>query len=476
MNVPRLMIAAPGSGSGKTWLTLALLRCARDAGRNVASCKCGPDYIDPMFHRRVLGVDCANLDTFFTGEEETRRILSAFAQGKEGVLMEGVMGIFDGVGGVGPEGSSYHLAEVTGTPVVLVADVHGMGRSMIPLLRGFLEADEKRLIRGVILNRISPSFYAVMEPLLKKELRAPVLGYLPQDPAFSLPSRHLGLFLPEEIQDLEERIGRASAQIRKSVDLPALKEIAESAAALEKADEKSANAAGWGNADEKSAIVQKKAPLMLVVARDEAFCFYYRENLEALKRQGIVLRCFSPLHDDTLPKGAAGLLLGGGYPELYAEALSRNESMRRSIRGALENGLPSLAECGGFLYLHDALETRDKRSFPMAGVIRGRGYDCGRPVRFGYLQASARRPGLLLPPELAIRGHEFHYYESSNAGDALTAAAPASGRQNPFGHAGPSHLWGFPHFYYPSQPSFAARFAEAMAAYSGLACHEIGNI
>ena len=458
MKIPRIMIAAPKSGSGKTMITCALLGAFRSRQLDIISCKCGPDYIDPMFHRTMLGIPAENLDTYFTGEEQTRRLLAEFGDSHDLVVMEGVMGLYDGIGGIREEGSSYHLAKVTKTPIILVIDVHGMGRSMIPVLAGILSYDREHLIRGIILNRISKSFYNSTLPLLSEELSVPIVGYMENHSELIVDSRHLGLRLPDEMHDIEDRLTRAAEYLQQTVDVNRILAIARSAEefpALEREEGEQCE-----NIVSGEAVGQ---PVTLAVARDEAFCFYYEENLRMLKKAGVKLDYFSPLHDERLPDEIQGILLGGGYPELYAEALSRNVSMRASIKEAIEGGIPSLAECGGFMYLQKTLTDEQGNTYPMAGVIDGTTYYTGKMVRFGYVELTAGS-GVKDANVWCerIKGHEFHYYDSTNCGEAIQAVKPIGNRSWSCCHVGKEHWWGFPHLYYPSCPEFVKHFVEEM--------------
>lgn len=447
----RIMIAAPKSGSGKTTVTCALLQALLDRGKKVTAFKCGPDFIDPMFHKKVIGVPAYNLDTYFSGEEGTEKLFRIHASGRGIAVMEGVMGLYDGLGGVREEGSSYHLAKVTKTPIVLVVDVKGMGRSILPLLEGFLRYDTNHLIRGVILNRISGGFFETVKPLIEEEMKISVLGFLPEQESFWIESRHLGLVMPDEIAGIREKISVAAGAFSGTVSLSALLEIAAGAEAL----------SGDG---EKPMVSEADGPV-IAVARDEAFCFYYEDNLRVLEEYGAKLVFFSPLHDLKLPGDCQGLLIGGGYPELYAERLSQNTSMRRAVKEAAGSGMPIVAECGGFLYLHEGLTDKSGRRYEMAGIVRGACFDTGRLVRFGYveLQEKERR---FLPGGEYIRGHEFHHYDSTNNGDSVLAVRPVTGKRYPCVLTG-ENLWvGFPHLYYPSNPHFARSFVEKAGNYA----------
>lgn len=441
----RIMIAAPKSGSGKTMITCGLLQALLDREEKVLAYKCGPDYIDPMFHRRVLGIPGRNLDTFFTGEEKTRELFLESSTEGSFCVMEGVMGLFDGLGGIREEGSSYHLAKVTRTPILLVVDAKGMGRSVLALLAGFLTYDEEKLIKGVLFNRMAKGYYEILKPLIEEELHLPVVGYLPEQKELTLESRHLGLLMPGEVENLQDKMKRLAEVLTKTVDMEKVLQIGRAACDLEgfaKTD--------WTGREEIEPTIK------IAVARDEAFCFYYEENLKLLEELGAELVYFSPLWEKELPKDVNGLLLGGGYPELYAEALSANESMRESIKKAVEGGMPTLAECGGFLYLHETLESKEE-VFPMAGVLPGKGFNTGKLVRFGYIEIEEKQSSFL-PPGEKIRGHEFHYYDTEYNGEDCRAIKPVTGRSYPCIVSNKTCFLGFPHLYYPSNPAFVKNF------------------
>ena len=403
MKLDRVMIAAPKSGSGKTTITCALLQSLKEQGIPVVSYKCGPDYIDPMFHKEVLGVPSKNLDTFFTGEEETRVLLKAGRTEGELALLEGVMGLYDGLGGIREEGSSYHLAKVTGTPIVLVVDAKGMGKSVLALIAGFLQYDTEKLIRGVILNRMSGAYFQTIKPLIEKELSVSAVGYVPDQKHLELKSRHLGLVLPKEQEEVQEQIRDFAAELQKTVSIEKIREIA--------------------------------------------------------AEQGARLCYFSPLHDSRLPEGCDGILLGGGYPELHLQELEQNGSMRNEIRTAMEQDIPCVAECGGFMYLHETIEDQEGQQYRMAGVLPGICINKGKLVRFGYIELQEKKLSFL-PEGTKIRGHEFHYYDSSDNGEDCMAVKPVTGKSYPCVIETQNRFLGFPHLYYPSNPGFAENFVE----------------
>ena len=453
--VNRIMIAAPSSGSGKTTITCALLEALKNRGLDPVSFKCGPDYIDPLFHKKVLGVEGGNLDIFFSGEEGVRNAVNACSGY---AVAEGMMGIYDGMSASSERGSCYEIASVTDTPILLTVDASGIGRTVISVIKGVLADDIRHLIKGIILNRISERFYRDLKVVLEQELsgiRSDVrlLGYLPKSSDIAVDSRHLGLMLPGEIEDLHGRITKAAALLEKNVDIDGLINIMESANAM--------------YCEEDDGLCQSKdTGLTLAVAYDEAFCFYYRENLNAFEKRGVKIKYFSPLKDVDLPEGTCGILLGGGYPENHLDELSSNRSMRESIKNAIERGIPSLAECGGFMYLHRTIKGTDGKRHEMAGVFDG---DCnysGHPVRFGYIEIVGAKDkkceDVLAKSLVGMKGHEFHYYESTVCGEDFTAKKPYRDKRWECIISRNNGIWGFPHFYYESQPEFVERFIEKM--------------
>ena len=454
MKLRRIMFAAPKSGSGKTIITCALLQALKNKGQQVIAYKCGPDYIDPMFHEQVIGVPSKNLDTFFTDEIVTKDIFLKERTESDFAILEGVMGIFDGLGGVREEGSSYHLAKVTKTPIILVIDAKGMGRSILPLIAGFLAYDTQQLIRGVILNRMSKGYYEIIKPLIEEELNIQVVGYFPEQKEVRIESRHLGLMMPGEIADIKEQLSFLAEMITKTISAEQIVEIAESA---EELDIKTADVL------ETKKVEAEQGPV-IAVAKDEAFCFYYTDNLKMLEEMGAKLQYFSPLHDETLPEKCHALLLGGGYPELYAESLSKNISMRNAVSEAIKEGMPVVAECGGFMYLHSAITDKDGKTYKMTDVVKGTCSYKGKLVRFGYIEVE-EKVNHFLKKGGKIRGHEFHYFDSTANGEDCIASKPVSGKTYLCIIAEENKWMGFPHLYYPSNPEFAKVFVEKARKY-----------
>ena len=647
ISAPRVLIAAPGSGSGKTLVTCGILRLLQKKGFSPVAFKCGPDYIDPMFHRQVLGIPSRNLDAFFSPDGQTLEILQkAVRKNKADIaIIEGVMGYFDGTGKTGMEASSFDLAMQTQTPVILLVNAKGMGRSIVSLIKGFCDyeiraaeklpilAADKRAekqaekligelieepieepieesieessidesvdksvdktpnktpnkttdkttvktahtspgkIRGVILNCISPGMAPVMKKWIEEETGLSVVGYLPQDTYFSWGSRHLGLMQPEEIADFQEQIDRLADKLETTLDTELLlkigREVSESGCPVQ---EESSEQNPETKKSLSVSLVQEElaeqnlepeknlrsSPVRIAVARDEAFNFYYEDNLELLQECGSDLVFFSPIHDSELPE-ADGLILGGGYPELYAQSLAENTRMKEQIRTRVAEGMPVLAECGGFMYLQEYLEvpsdekqalekqasekqapekqapekqapekqdlekqdsgerdsaeksvkplstrepqktqepqrkqetqsiqkphkTQEPQSiqephktqepqrtqqYTMCGILEGTCKKTDHLVRFGYIEISPKSES---GAGTVIRGHEFHYFDSTNNGAYCTAVKPGGKRTWDCMIVQGNVVAGFPHLYYRSNPGFINRFLDRCRMYSG---------
>ena len=445
IQIPRLMITAAASGSGKTLCTCGLLQALINRSLKVVSFKCGPDYIDPQFHSKVIGAKSRNLDTFFTDADTTLYLLEKNAASGDVALIEGVMGYYDGLAGISVKGSAYDVADITNTPAVLLVNCKGMSVSIVPFIKGFLEYKENSHLKGVILNRISPMLYPRVKEMVESQLPVKVYGYLPELKDCLLESRHLGLVLPEEIEDLQLQLDTLAEAMEKSVDIDGLLKLASQAGELEEL---------YDPADRSR---QKPFEgVKIGVAMDEAFCFFYEDNLDYLREQGAELIFFSPIHDRHLPKGLDGLILNGGYPELYAKALSENGSMLEDIALAIEYGLPTTAECGGFMYLHESMEDMEGKAWPMVGAIKGRVWKTPRLTRFGYITL---QDGQAFSKDIGpVNAHEFHYFDSDACGEDWHAAKPLSKRGWDCIHATKTLFAGFPHMYYYANEEFPQAF------------------
>ena len=416
-----LILAAMNSGSGKTVVTCGLLAALKRRGVSVQSFKCGPDYIDPMFHSRVLGVPSRNLDLFLQGEAGVRRTLGR--QSAELALIEGAMGFYDGVKGA-DRASAWDIARTADVPVVLILRPKGASLTLAAQIRGLQSFRTPSHIAGLLLNDCKPSLYAHLKPILEGETGLPVIGYLPPMEEAVLESRHLGLLTAGEVENLTTRFEAIAQQMERTVDIDALLALAREAS------------------EKECSSVLPPARCKIAVAQDEAFCFCYQDNLDLLRENGAKLVFFSPLRGPCLPRGADGLYLPGGYPELYTRQLSENASMRDRIRQAVEAGLPTVAECGGFLYLQETLEDEQGKIWPMAGALPGVGYRTNRLQRFGYKTLTAEQDSLLLWAGESVPVHEFHYWDSTAPGTVLSETMYA----------------GFPHLHFGGGIPLAERF------------------
>ena len=461
MGIPGIMLAAPASGSGKTSAACGLMAAFGSRGLKIRSCKCGPDYIDPMFHREVLGVDSENLDLFFSKPEELRECFWRHTTGADLTVVEGVMGYYDGMGLDTDRGSSYEVASVLNLPVILVVPCRGAALSLAASVRGMLAFRKESNIRGILLNRVSGMLYPRLKQMLESELKQagydiPVVGYMPEDEAFRLESRHLGLITPQEIEGLRGQTARAGEILAGTADLDLILQIAEKGAANGETAEEDRSETG-----DKPVFGTGENRVRIGIARDKAFCFYYKDNLELLEKLGCELVPFSPLSDPRLPDGLSGLIFGGGYPELYGRTLAENKGLLQEIHSLIEDGIPCLAECGGFMYLHEELEDREGQVWKMTGNIKGRTWPVGRLVRFGYVkimpEEARTEAGYLFPGE-EIRGHEFHYWDSTDSGSDCLAVKPDGRRSWQCIHMDGNLFAGYPHLYLPSLPAFAERF------------------
>lgn len=445
MAYPRILIGATASGSGKTMITCGILQALVNRGLKVASFKCGPDYIDPMFHSRVIGTKSRNLDTFFSGENDTRYLFTKSAEGMDISVMEGVMGYYDGVGGTTSQAGAYDLARVTDTPAVLIINTKGMSLSVLPIIKGFLEFKKDSKIQGIILNQMSAMLYPQIKKEIESQIPVHVYGYVPVIKDFTIESRHLGLILPDEVAELNHKLNGLAKILEDTLEIDGLIELANGAKNPEY------------EKPQFSKLPDGVHP-RIAVAKDGAFCFYYQDNLDLLQEMGAKLVEFSPLTDKVLPENIQGLLLGGGYPELYAKELSENLSMKESIRQAIDRGLPYLAECGGFMYLHRKMEGMDNVSYDMVGVIDGEVYRTPKLNRFGYVTLTANADQMLGAAGTQVRAHEFHYFDSTACGNGFAAKKPVGKRGWECIQVSDKAAAGFPHLYYYSNPDAAYHF------------------
>ena len=443
----QFLLAAPRSGSGKTTMTCALLMALKRRGCAPCAFKSGPDYIDPMFHRAVLGVESRSLDLFFSAPETVRTLYARGAAGHGAAVCEGAMGFYDGLGGVSDRASAWHLADTLGLPVLLVVEPKGQSLTLAAELNGLVNFRTPSHIAGILLNNCTARMHALLAPMLEEETGLPVLGFLPKLPEAVIGSRHLGLYTAAEVENLQQKLALLADAVEEHIDWPRLLALCEK--------------------EPPALPVQPEMPparVRIAVAQDEAFCFTYAETLEAFRDAGAEVVFFSPLRDTALPENIGGLYLPGGYPELHARELSENTSLLREIKQKIESGLPTAAECGGFLYLGQSLTDAEGQSWPMAGVLPGEAKDAGRLVRFGYAALSADSDSLLFRAGESFPIHEFHHWDSTANGTALAAKKPVGGAEWRCGFVNEHFYAGFPHLYWAGTP-LPQRFAAAAENY-----------
>lgn len=448
--IPRVMIVGSGSGCGKTTVTCALLAALKERQKNITAFKCGPDYIDPMFHSEVLGTRSRNLDIFLCGEDMVRYLLASDSAGSDMAVIEGVMGMYDGAGFENDECSANHISRATATPELLVVNVRGKGLSLAAEVSGYLGFMENS-VRGVILNNCSSAMYGVYEKLLRDRLGLTCYGYMPYVSSAEIGSRHLGLITAAEISDLKERMRRLGREAMSTLDIEGIMELAASAAELEYREPQIRESA------------LKDVPI--AIARDKAFCFYYEDSLELLRRLGAELIPFSPLTDKKVPDGVRGMIIGGGYPEVHVAQLSGNKAMLESIRDAVAAGMPVYAECGGFMYLGQSITEGDER-YETVGAIPGNSVMTDRLIRFGYKTLTAKEDNLMCRRGDTIKCHEFHYSDTDDCGSGFTATN-RRGKAWDAIQTSDSIFAGYPHLHLWSNIRFAENFVEKCRNYGG---------
>lgn len=394
----RLVIAAPQSGSGKTTVCAGLIAALKQRGVNVTPFKVGPDYIDPTYHALAAGQPCHNLDPWLLAPEQMVASFTNRSQHADLAVIEGMMGLFDGLSGSDDSGSAAHVARLLDAPVLLVLDVNAMARSAAAIVRGFRDFDPAVRIAGVVLNRVgSPTHARMVQEAIECETGVPVVGYLQQEAAFHLPERHLGLIPTAEPGRWQTWVQTVSTAVTQTFDLARILAIAESAPPMPVQQDET-----------NPFIPHAKKRAVIAVAYDAAFNFIYADNLDLLQTAGAELALFSPLHDQALPRGTQAIYLCGGFPELYAEALADNSALHRQIQQAHTERLPIYAECGGLMYLTEAIVDVHGQTHPLVGLLPGQAV-MEQQLTLGYRSLCAQHDNWLWRAGETMRGHEFHY-------------------------------------------------------------------
>lgn len=454
-HIPRIVIAATQSGSGKTTIVTGLLAALRAKGIKAQSYKIGPDYIDPGYHTLASGRPTHNLDTWLVPEEKARDIFCRTAETADVAVIEGVMGLYDG--GTNGISSTAAIAKLLEAPVLLVVNAKAMGESAAALALGFREYDPKVRLAGVILNRLgSATHRAMIEEALAK-LKIPVYGAVSRNDEMTLPERHLGLLPAEENERDKETVAAIGKAVKEQVDLDAILKLAETAPDIPQREEPPQS---------------EPHQACIAVAKDEAFSFYYPESLRVLEECGAQLVFFSPLHDTELPE-TDGLFLGGGFPEMFAAELSANEAMRTSIFRAAKSGMPIYAECGGYMYLMEKMIDFSGKAFPMLGIAPVAVKMNKRLQTVGYVEAVTLRDTILGPLGTRLKGHEFHFSSECDLSLREAETYPRAFQLNkmrlaaPYkaGYAKGNIIGSYLHLHFAGCPQAAATFVATCEKY-----------
>lgn len=443
----RFVIAGTNSGVGKTTLTIGLMAALQKRGLTVQGFKCGPDYIDPSFHQAVTGRTSRNIDSFMFEEDVVKDIVMRATASSDVAIIEGVMGFYDGKNPLSDVGSTADIAAITESPVILVVNCAAMARSAAAIVKGFQLLSNRPKIVAVIANQVgSASHFQIVKTAIEAECRIPVIGYMKKQPDLHMPSRHLGLIPALERGEMQEYFDQLATLVEETIDLDQLLDVT-----------KAAPLAVTSSVFTK----QTEQTCTIAVAKDAAFNFYYEENLELLQANGANLVYFSPLADEEVPEEADGLYIGGGFPEEFAEKLSKNERAKQSIQSFIASKRPTFAECGGFMYLTEAIETLDGERFDMVGAIPGCTKMQGKRVALGYREIYGKKDNFLIKEGMVAKGHEFHYstYEGESENHAYDTKGKFKAKGE--GYLRDNIVAGYTHFHFASNPAVAARFVSA---------------
>ena len=453
--LPRIMIAGTNSGVGKTTVTLGIMSALVQKGIEVQGFKAGPDYIDPSHHKFVTGNASRNLDTWMMGDSACRELFERSAVNADVSVIEGVMGLYDGSIDSTGHGSSAHLAKLLKTPVILVISAKGIAQSAGAVVMGYKEFDKDINLSGIIVNNVSShSHYDCIKSSIEETCSVPVLGYLKKDKEIIIPERHLGLVPSEENvgqSNLYERLGKMALE---TVDIDGLLKVARSAGAFPDYD-KSIFLDGNVTAD-----------INLAIAKDNAFCFYYQDDIDLFEALGAKVKYFSPLSNRRLPDDIDGIFLGGGFPELYTEKLMENDSMKKSILEAYNQGTVIYGECGGMMYLLERLIDCDGSSFNMCGVLSGTSRMENRRQGLGYIIAEATCDNVICKRGDTFRAHEFHWSKLLDVPENTIFAyktRKSNGKESGYdGISRKNVLASYTHVHFSSNPELARNLLSSM--------------
>ncbi len=447
MNINGIMIAGTSSGSGKTTVSTGIMKALSDKGFNVQPFKAGPDYIDPGFHRIATGNRSYNLDSVMGSPEIVKEIYYHNSTGRDISVVEGVMGFYDGISGLTFRGSSFEISKILHLPVILIVDISTSGQSAAATVRGFMDLEGGSLIKGVIMNRAGSDFHCRMvREAIEHYTGIKVVGCIKRDENIKINSRHLGLVTASEHDNDNNYYKHLAENISGSIDLDSIIKISKK------------YGSEW-NKGGKIYNFRQEGTVRIGIAYNQAFSFYYNENIEILEKYGAEPVYFDPVIDKSLPD-VDGLYIGGGYPELHARKLSENKTLMWEIKNKIDNGMPVFAECGGYMYLSDSINI-DGRGFPMVGSIPATVHM--KSLSLGYRDAIAASSGIILKEGEKIRGHEFHYSRIEFHGKEQPAYIFKNGTYEGYNYKGLTA--GYLHVYFPSNQNAARRFVSQCRNY-----------
>lgn len=453
MSTRRLVIAGTGSGVGKTTFTIGIMAALQQKGYTVQGFKCGPDYIDPSYHTAVTGRVSRNLDSWMFSHQTVREMVARASEGADISIIEGVMGFFDGKSPLENTGSTAEISMITESPVLLIVNCASMARSAAAIVKGFQTLASGPNIVGVIANQVgSVGHFEIVKAAIEQECNVPVVGYMKKEQDIDIPSRHLGLIPAIERGELNPFFDKLAKLISETIDIDRLYELAETTEIP----------------NEMSGLFAQREDqgVTIAVAKDAAFNFYYQENLELLEAYGAKLAYFSPLNGEEVPANADGLYLGGGFPEEFADELAHNEISKTSIRTAITSGIPTLAECGGFMYLTESIANTDGVEYRMVGLIPGKVRMQKNLAALGYREIFGTQGNFLIGEALQAKGHEFHY-STFERKEGSPYAYESKGRfgKKLEGYLRDNLVAGYTHFHFASNPQLVERWIEACVDY-----------
>ncbi|MBO4289321.1 MAG: cobyrinate a,c-diamide synthase [Lachnospiraceae bacterium] len=448
MHLPRILLTTAYSDNRKTMLTAGISLALQQRGRKLSYFSCGTDYLAPRINARLLEIHSRILDTYFMSEEQIRYQLVSNTKYEDFVVMEGMQRFYDGVG-YSSVASSYDLARVTDTPVILIVNASDFTVTNISMLKGLIDYKQGNNIRGIIFNKATKAIYRRWKDVIREELGITLLGFIPNVSDYLAPSMYI-LTDPDEVQETRKRLYDLASILNNCIDFDALIDLAESAPDFEYIEPD---------------LPHLEKPVRVAVARDNAFRLYYEDNMDLLRAMGAETVLFSPLEDKELPENTAALILVGGHPEIYAETLSANRSMRESILKALKGGMPCLAFGGGFMYLCKTLLDYRKLPHEMVGFLDAQTFPADESEALGHMKLIAQKDTLLGKKGTVLLGHGYHSFESSLKGEDFLASTEGEDRWFPFGLGAGNLVAGFAHLYYASNPEASFRFLKAAESY-----------